>query len=37
MKSILAVVALGMLLAGCVYAPPGPGYAAPAYHYYYYP
>ena len=38
MRKILAVVVLGLSLAGCVYAPPGPGYySAPGYHYYYYP
>ena len=37
MKRILAVIALGMALAGCVYEGPGPGYYGPGYHYYYYP
>jgi hypothetical protein len=38
MKRILVVIALGLSLAGCVYAAPGPGYyAAPGYHYHYYP
>jgi hypothetical protein len=36
MKRILAVIALGMALAGCVYEGPG-YYRAPGYHYYYYP
>jgi hypothetical protein len=37
MKRILAVMALGMALAGCVYAAPAPAYYGPGYHYYYYP
>jgi hypothetical protein len=38
MKRVLAVIVLGLSLAGCVYAgPPGGYYAAPGYHYYYYP
>jgi len=36
MKRILAVIVLGMALAGCVYSGPG-YYPAPGYHYYYYP
>jgi hypothetical protein len=38
MKRVLAVIVLGLSLTGCVYSGPGPGYyAAPGYHYYYYP
>jgi len=36
MKRILAVIVLGMALAGCVYSGPG-YYPTPGYHYYYYP
>jgi PBP1b-binding outer membrane lipoprotein LpoB len=37
MKKILTVVALGMMLAGCVYSPgPGYGYYGPGYHHGYY-
>jgi hypothetical protein len=37
MKRVLAVIVLGLSLAGCVYAGPPGYYAAPGYHYYYYP
>lgn len=38
MKRVLTVIVLGLSLAGCVYSGPAPGYyAAPGYHYYYYP
>lgn len=39
MRRILAVIALGMSLVGCVYSGPGPGYYGygPGYHYHYYP
>jgi hypothetical protein len=37
MKRILAIVALAISLAGCVYAGPPGYYGGPRYHYHYYP